>query len=105
MDSIDLTKDFIISSIHNVGPRLVLLGVRSIGIFVSFARQEGRQQSDIDILVEFEANKHNYDNFIETCFLLEELFGRKVELVTKDSLSPYLEPYILMEVEYVSLSA
>lgn len=36
-------------------------------------------------------------------FYLEELFGRKVDLLTHESLSPYLGPRILREVEYVAL--
>lgn len=61
--------------------------------------------SDVDILVEFDTGKRTYDNFIDTCFLLEDLLGRRVELVTIDSLSPYIKPYVLKEVEYVPLSA
>ena len=37
---------------------------------------------------------------MNVAFLLEEVFGRKVDLVTRESLSPYIGPKILAEVEY-----
>jgi predicted nucleotidyltransferase len=100
----NLTKEQIIETIHNSRSKLLSLGVRSLGLFGSFARGKGRPKSDVDLLVEFDEGKKNFDNFIDTCFLLEEELGRKVELVTKESLSPYIKPYILKEVEYVSLA-
>ena len=81
------------------------LGVSRIGIFGSFVREQSRSGSDVDVIVEFERGKKNFDNFIRLSFLLEELFGRKVEVVTPESLSPHIGPYILEEVEYVPLSA
>jgi predicted nucleotidyltransferase len=36
---------------------------------------------------------------------LEDLFGRQVDLITTESLSPYIGPHILREVEYASLGA
>jgi len=101
----DLTRRKIISSIKKSKARLVSLGVKSIGLFGSFVREQAGQESDVDLLVEFDSGKKTYDNFIDTCFLLEELLGRRVELVTKDSLSPYIKPYIMKEVEYVTLSS
>ena len=39
---------------------------------------------------------------MEVCYLLEAIFeGEKVEVVTKNGLSPYIGPKILKEVEYV----
>jgi hypothetical protein len=45
------------------------------------------------------------DDFIHLSFFLEDLFGRAVDLVTIDSLSPYIDPHILREVEYVSIAS
>ncbi len=101
----DLTKQRIISLLRESRARLSSLGVKSIGLFGSFVRGDSSSQSDIDILVEFDRDKRTYDNFIDTCFFLEGLFARKVEVVTTDALSPYIEPHVLKEVEYVSLSA
>ncbi|RME43156.1 MAG: nucleotidyltransferase [Caldilineae bacterium] len=79
------------------------LGVKRLGLFGSFVRGEERADSDIDILVEFEPGQKTFDNFIQLAFLLEQLLERRVELVTPESLSPYLRMYILHEIEYVSL--
>lgn len=49
-------------------------------------RGEQTAFSDIDLLVEFMPEKHTVDNFMELAFLLEELLGRKVEVVTPDAL-------------------
>jgi len=73
--------------------------VKSIMLFGSYARNEERENSDIDFLVEFE--KDTYDNFIHLIFSLEELFKRKVQVVTKEDLSPYIRPYVLKEVERI----
>ena len=77
-------------------------GVRRLGIFGSVARGEHHAGSDVDLLVEFQKETKTFDNFIHLVFFLEELLGRKVELITTDSLSPYIGPRILEEVEYVS---
>jgi len=70
--------------------------VRRIGVFGSYVRGEQREESDIDILVEFD--KPTFDNFINLSLYLEELFGRKVDLVTTKGLSPYISPIVEKEV-------
>lgn len=77
-------------------------GVRRCGVFGSFASGRQTDQSDVDILVEFEPGKKSFDNFMHLAFFLEDTLGRRVELVTPESLSPYIGPHILSEVEYVS---
>ena len=70
--------------------------VKKIGIFGSYARHEENEESDVDILVEFE--KPTLHNFMSLIDYLEGLFGRKVDLVTQKSLSPYLRPIVEKEV-------
>jgi hypothetical protein len=60
--------------------------VKRCGVFGSFARNEAGAQSDVDILVEFELEKKSFDNFMKLSFFLEDLFGRRVNLVTTESL-------------------
>jgi predicted nucleotidyltransferase len=55
--------------------------------------------------VEFEPGRKTFDNFMKLTFLLEDLLHHRVELVTAESLSPYIGPYILEEVEYAPLAA
>ena len=99
------TKDAIVQRILEARERLALLGVRSIGLFGSFVRGEQTSWSDVDILVEFMPEEHTFDNFMEVAFLLEELLGRNVEVVTPEALSPYIGPHILREVERVHITA
>jgi len=72
--------------------------VRRIGLFGSFARGEQKKHSDIDFLVEFD--EPTFDNFMDLLFSLENLFARKVELITNGSLSPYLQPFVEKEVKW-----
>ncbi|RQW77536.1 MAG: nucleotidyltransferase [Methanothrix sp.] len=70
--------------------------VKKIGLFGSFARGDEKESSDVDIMVEFE--EPTFNNFMNLAFFLEDLFGRRVELVTPDSLSPYIASYVKKEV-------
>ena len=89
--------------LHNQA-RIRALGVRRLGLFGSFVREQQASESDIDLLVEFSEGKKTFDNFIELSFLLEDVLQRKVELITLDSLSPYIGPRILSEVEYAAFA-
>lgn len=99
------TKEFIFQRIIEEREQLAFFGVKNIGLFGSFVRGDQTPSSDIDILVEFMPEKHSFDNFMEVAFLLEELLGRKVELVTPEALSPHIGPHILREVERVPIAA
>jgi predicted nucleotidyltransferase len=75
-------------------------GVKRIGIFGSFARGEEREDSDLDVLVIFEEGQKTFDNYMDLKFYLEDLFGRKVDLVTEKALKPQLKDIILKDVVY-----
>ncbi len=105
MGGIADTKESVFQRIQNERTQLASLGVKSIGLFGSFVRGDQTPTSDVDILVEFVPEKHTFDNFMEVAFLLEEILGRKVELVTPEALSPYIGPHILREVERVPIAA
>jgi len=74
--------------------------VSSIGVFGSFARGEGREESDVDVLVEFEEGFKTFDNFMDLKYYLEEIFSRNVDLVTVNALKPQLKDVILQDVIY-----
>jgi hypothetical protein len=84
--------------------KILNYGAMRLGLFGSFVRGEQKETSDIDLLVDFIPGKKTYDNFINLVYFLEDLFGKEVELVTPESLSPYLKPYIEREVVYVSFT-
>ena len=95
-----LDKTKILELLRKNISQLKRLGVKRVGLFGSFSRGENKEGSDIDFLVEFNEGQKSYDNFIELSFLLEEIFKNKVDLLTLESLSPYLKPYILKEIEF-----
>jgi len=71
--------------------------VKEIGIFGSFARGEATEDSDIDILVEFEKPIGLF-KFLELEEYLSNLIGREVDLVSKKALKPHIGKHILEEV-------
>ncbi len=77
-------------------------GICNLGLFGSYLKNEQSDSSDIDILIDFEPNKETFDNYMAVYDLLENIFGNeKVEVVTKNGLSPHIGPKILKEVLYV----
>jgi len=75
-------------------------GVAKIGIFGSFVRGEERPDSDVDVLVTFRKGKETFDNYMDCKFYLEDLFGRRVDLIMKGAIKKRLKPFILGEVVY-----
>ena len=66
-------------------------------LFGSVVRGEARPDSDVDLLVEFVPGQKSFDRFMALSDLLERLLGYSVELVTIESLSPFIGPHILAE--------
>jgi predicted nucleotidyltransferase len=99
------TKEDLLGLIAENQHEIKRFGVKRCGLFGSYVRDQHTSKSDIDILVEFEPGQKTFDNFMHLAFFLEELFGSKVDLVTVESLSPHIGPFILDEVEYAALSA
>lgn len=96
------TKENILQTLKTNKSKLSKLGIRNIGLFGSYVRNEQSSESDIDLLVDFEPEKENFDNFMAAYDLFEKIFkNEKVEVVTKNGLSPYIGPKILNEVQYV----
>jgi len=98
------TKRDILLLIEEYRNQIKAFGVKKMGLFGSFLYDHQNTESDVDLLAEFEPDKKTYDNYIHLCFFLEDLFKRRVEVITPESLSPYIGPKILNEVEYVSFN-
>ncbi len=77
------------------------LGAKSLAVFGSFARDEARQDSDVDLLVEFDAPP-TFNQFMDLKFYLEDLSGRRVDLGTSDSIKARVRQRILREAIYVA---
>ncbi len=73
-----------------------------IGIFGSFANGKNSHDSDVDILVRFSENeKITLFDLVDIEDELQSIFGRKVDLVTANSLSPYIRDKILNSVKVI----
>lgn len=103
MHTIVENKQTLISLLKANGQKLKSYGVSSLSIFGSFITGKYNADSDVDLLVDFDPNQKSYDNFMDLSFFLEDLLGRRVEIVTPQSLSKYIGPYILKEAEYVAI--
>ena len=99
------TKAEVLDVLEKNKSKLNAFGVRQFSLFGSFLYDQATDESDVDLIVEFEPDKKTFTNFSNLVFFLEELLGRRVEVVTKESLSPYIGPHILREAEHVTIGA
>lgn len=95
------TKDEIIKNLQKHQQQLKEFGVNQVGLFGSFVTGKVKETSDLDIFVVFHPEQKTFQNFMELSFFLEDLFERKIDLVTPESLSPHFGSKILDEVEYL----
>jgi predicted nucleotidyltransferase len=88
------------------GPSLVEVcrryGVKELSLFGSAVRDEMRPDSDIDIMVEFEPRARvgviKFESLVEE---LQSLTGRRVDLVTKRGLKPWVRPMVLRDARVI----
>ncbi len=95
-----ITKDDILSKLKELKPTLYKdYAVREIGLFGSFSDESYTEDSDIDILIELE--KPIGWKFFSLELYLEQIFNRKIDLVTKNALKEQIKDHILKQVNYV----
>lgn len=76
--------------------------VTNLGVFGSYVRQEQTENSDVDVLVEFQPDfSFGLLTFCELENYLTELLEVKVDLVMKEGLKPYIGQQVLKEVVYL----
>ena len=98
-------KNTILTTLAKHHQQLAGYGVKRIGLFGSYVRNEATGDSDIDLLVDMHKDRKTFRNFMSLNYFLEELLHTKVELVTLQSLSPHIGPHILKTVEYASFAS
>jgi predicted nucleotidyltransferase len=76
-------------------------GVTNVGLFGSVVRDEAKESSDLDLLIELDPESITYKKYLDLEVYLQSLFPRKIEIVTTDGVSPYILPYISREVVWV----
>jgi predicted nucleotidyltransferase len=74
--------------------------LESLAVFGSVARGDDREGSDLDILVTFQG-KTDFDRFMGLKLDLEDMFGRKVDLGTPDTLRPEMKAAVEKELIHV----
>ncbi len=95
-----ITKNDILSKLNELKPVLRKdYAVKKIGLFGSFVEGSSSEGSDIDLLVELE--RPIGWKFFSLELYLEKVFGRKIDLVTKNALKEQLKDKILAHVLYV----
>lgn len=103
----DLTAKKIFRILKEHSGDLRKYSVKKIGIFGSYVSGEYKRRSDIDLLVEFDTSSFGknfegyFDTYMNLSFLLEEIFQKKVDLLTNEMISPHIRPYVLKEVKYL----
>lgn len=75
-------------------------GVTRLALFGSVARESARPDSDVDILVAFDGPATSA-RYFGVQFFLEDLLGRRVDLVTDKALRSELRPYVEREAMHV----
>lgn len=95
-----LTPQKIIKTLEKHKKEISQHGVKKIGLFGSFLKGKQHKKSDLDFLVVFD--KPDFGKYMDLKFMLEKLFGRKVDLVTEKSIKPALK-YIKEEALYAKV--
>jgi len=95
-----MRRDDVVRILQDHLSELRVLGVQSIALFGSCARDEARPDSDVDLLVELN-QRMGFFGFGKLQRHLEALLHRHVDLVTPDALRPTMRDDILREAVYV----
>ena len=98
LDSV--TRESVLAALDEHGRELRRLGVRRLGLFGSTARGQAGSESDLDFVVDLD--RRTFDAYMDVKLFLEDLFGRRVDLVLTDSIKPRLRDRILGEAVYAS---
>jgi len=95
-----MTKEEILSKLYELKPFLYKdFAVKKIGIFGSYANNSNTEESDIDILIELE--KPIGWKFFTLELYLENIFQKKIDLVTKNALKEQIKGDILKQVQFL----
>ncbi|TAL57907.1 MAG: DNA polymerase beta [Bacteroidetes bacterium] len=97
MKTMDQIEDILKSSKLSLFQKYHL---KEIGVFGSYLRNEQKNESDLDVLVEYEQTP-DFFSFVHLENELSDLIGIKVDLVMKSALKPFIGKRILEEVRYL----
>lgn len=90
-----------VSTVSNIKKRSIPIlkrhSVKRAAIFGSFARGEAKANSDVDILIEYKTKNKSLFDLVDLKSELEEILGRKVDIVTYNSIYWRIRERILAE--------
>jgi uncharacterized protein len=96
-----MQREDAITSLKGLLTNLKKLGVRSLALFGSVARNEAREDSDVDILIDLEP-PITFDRYMDVKLYLEEQLGSRVDLVTWKALKPQIKENVERDIIYVT---
>jgi hypothetical protein len=91
-----LTTETVLQTLRAQPNLFAQFKIKTLALFGSTARNQATAASDLDFLVEFDADP-TLDLYMDLKFFLEDLFEKKVDLVTKGSLKPQITDTVLGE--------
>lgn len=97
MPTIAPTRRDVQARIADVETAVRGLGVKRLALFGSVRRDTATPESDVDFLVEFLPGEKSLDRLLALGDLLERVLGHPVELVTTESLSPFIGPHVIAD--------
>ena len=91
-----MRRDEVLRTLAEHREEITALGVKSLAVFGSVARDEAGPDSDVDILIEVN-RPFGLFQLVRVQRRLETVLGRKVDLATSDALRPSMRAQILNE--------
>ncbi|HAZ47785.1 MAG TPA: nucleotidyltransferase [Cyanobacteria bacterium UBA11369] len=92
-----MKRDEVLAIIAAHREQLQEMGVKSLNLFGSVARDEARPDSDVDFLVEFNRPGGLFQ-LLQVQYYLEDILGSAVDLGTQDALREHLREPVLKDV-------
>ena len=96
-----MNREYLINFLKTNLTTIKSYGVTSLALFGSYARDEAKTTSDIDLLVEFQG-KVTFDKYMDLKFFLEDNLSLSVDLVTKKMLKPQIIDTVEKDAIYVA---
>ncbi|PSB17875.1 nucleotidyltransferase [filamentous cyanobacterium CCP2] len=96
-----LTAEIVLQTLREQPQLFETFQIKSLALFGSVARNQATTASDLDFLVEFDADP-TLILYMNLKFFLEDLFQRKVDLVIKTDIKPQIRETVIQEAIYVA---
>jgi uncharacterized protein len=85
-----MTRDDIISALRDQASDIRALGATALYLFGSTAREEAREDSDVDLFIDYDPERFSFIELIRLRERLSQVLGRPADLTTREGLHPLL---------------